>query len=110
VAHLLYFVTIFHLRRYMEQPLCAICQKVYYPRTWKEDFCNNCYHKFQEAILNHEPWVRVCINEEYRRRHQDTYSYKGKRQYVNIVYGLGDDIDVLNGKLIYLKEKNNGSN
>jgi len=84
----------------MTELLCAICQQPYRPRNWKEDFCRKCYNSYKEAILNREPWVLVCRNEEYRRRNQDCYMDNGIKRHVELVRLSNKwDIDT-NNKLV----------
>lgn len=88
--------------------LCAICQNPYRPRKVTELFCNSCYTKFRESILNKEAWVQYCVRNEQARRNWDSYIKLGKRVWIELVY-LGDKYDLVRvengkGRLIPKKE------
>ena len=68
-------------------------------------FCRSCYHLWEKEIKAKSEWTMFLQNNEAQRRHWDTYTVRGERKYVNIVWGLGTDIDIQNGKVIYLKER-----
>jgi len=79
--------------------LCAICQNPYRPRKVTEMFCNGCYTRYKESILNKEAWVQYCVANEQARRNWNSYIKKGKRVWVELIHLNGKfDIAVVNGK------------
>ena len=92
----------------MYELLCAICQNPYRPRKITEFFCNDCYTRYREAILNKDEWVQYCVANEEARRKWDSYVRQGTRVWVKFVRGLGNDFDVLNGRVILINRGRNG--
>jgi hypothetical protein len=85
--------------------LCAICQRPYHPRFPTEWFCNSCWHRFKEDIVNNAEWVVYCRTwEAYRRRLEShTYMEDGEIKRAQIVR-LGDKFDISeSGKLVKVK-------
>ena len=76
---------------------CCICQKEMFTENPKRWFCSECWHKWNEAILDKESWIACCIQDEHRLRRQELEDRI-------LVYGLGDRFDISNGKLIPLKD------
>lgn len=91
------------------EPLCSICQNPYHPRRPNEMYCNSCYTKHHEAIINKAPWVQYCVKSETARRRWDSYSENGKLKYAQLVWGLGTVFDVMNGKVVLLGNREDGA-
>ena len=53
----------------------------------KRYFCKRCWNKWNDAILNKEPWVKVCLNDEKKQRRK---ALKDRE----LIY-IGDEFDIV---------------
>jgi hypothetical protein len=84
---------------------CCICGVTLHTENPKTYFCSKCYKDWKREIKAKCEWVTCLINFESRRRRWDTWKENGKIKHAELVWGLGNDFDILNNKIILLNKR-----